>query len=295
MCSFIKTSRYIERIIVAALVLQDDVMGASSELSLSCISLSGEWSKGIRPSFSKNSPFTCFILLWVWVEWREMETIWRLQPLSSSTHPHILRTPEHHNFSPSPLFPQSFSQSGSSKMIVQSSPTCLRARCSAAPVLAFPFPSFASSLASSSRISRLPQSNADIVFPDGTSESFYSCLTSNTADDTYIFSHPFQSLDYIWQPGDDDIEDKMIFYSQQSCSCSSNTIYTDFAESERNGEENQLETNVSCQQTITELAREQCGDVHTGVLLTDVSSVPTKHTGKGKCSVPHLTCVGAFT
>lgn len=99
------------------------------------------------------------------------------------------------------------------------------------------------------------------VFPDGTSESFYSCLTSNTADDTYIFSHPFQSLEYIWQPGDDDREDKIIFYSQQSflgdsVSCSSsNTVYMDFTESERVREENQLETSVSCQQTITELAK----------------------------------------
>lgn len=201
-------------------------------------------------------------------------------------------------------------------MIVQSSPTCLHARCLGAPVPVFPFPSFASSLESSSHISRLPQSNADNVFPDGTSESFYSCLTSNTADDTYIFSHPFQSVENIWQPGDDDREDKMIFYNQQSflgdgvsCSSSGNTVYMEFTESGRDREENQLETKVSRQQTITELAKvcqikseeemsrewwQQCGNVHTGLFLRDVNSVPTKHTGKGKCSVPHLMCCGCI-
>lgn len=79
----------------------------------------------------------------------------------------------------------------------------------------------------------------------------------------------------------------------------------DFTESERDREENQLETNISHQQTITELAkvcqikpeeemsrewRRQSGDVHTGLILTDVSSVPTKHTGKRKCS-PHMLWV----
>lgn len=78
---------------------------------------------------------------------------------------------------------------------------------------------------------------------------------------------------------------------------------------QRETEENQLETNMSCQQTITELAkvcqikpeeemsrewRQQCGDIDTGLILTDVSSVPTKHTGKGKRSVPHLTCCGCI-
>lgn len=66
----------------------------------------------------------------------------------------------------------------------------------------------------------------------------------------------------VWpqtQPGDDDREDKMIFYSQQSflgdsVSCSS-TVYTGLTESQRDREENQLETNVSHQQSITELVK----------------------------------------
>lgn len=47
-CAALYNVFYIERIMGLALAFQDDVMGASSELSLSCISLSGELSKGLK-------------------------------------------------------------------------------------------------------------------------------------------------------------------------------------------------------------------------------------------------------
>lgn len=148
-------------------------------------------------------------------------------------------------------------QLGSSEMIIQSPPTFHHTRHSGAP--SFPFSSFTSSVACSLRISGLSQSKEDNVFPKRTPKSFYSCLTSNTKDDSFNFSHSFQSTDYIWQPGDDDREDKMIFYSQQSFlgdsfSCSS-TVYMCLTESQRDREENQLESNVSHQQSITELVK----------------------------------------
>lgn len=244
-------------------------------------------------------------------EWQEIEDWSSEQPfLSSTCYPHILRTPELHYFRPSLAFAHSFAQSGSSEMIIQSSPTFLHhSRHSGVPLPAF------SSVACSSCFSGLPQSNADNVFPDETSESFFSCLTPNTADDTYTLSDPFLSADCIWQPGDDDREDKMIFYSQQSflgdcVSCSSSDIlYVGLTESQRNREDNQLEINVSHQHMQTELGtgcqikpeeemskdrRQQYGAVYTGQMLTDVRSVPAENAGKGKCSAPHDTRCGCF-
>lgn len=246
-------------------------------------------------------------------EWQKNEDWPSEQPfLSSTCYPHIPRTPELHNFRPSSAFAHSFAQSGSSEMIIQSSPTFLHhTRHSGVPVPAFS----SSSLACSSCFSGLPQSNTDNVFPDVTSESFFSCLTPNTADGTYTLSDPFLSADYIWQSGDNDREDKMIFCSQQSflgdcVSCSSSdTLYMDLTESQRNTEDNQLKTNVSHQQTLTELGkvcqikpeeqmskdwRQQCGALCTGQMLADVRSVPAENAGKGKCSVPHVTRCGCF-
>lgn len=196
-----------------ALVLQDDVMGASSELSLSCISLSGEWSKGVKAWYNKNfSPymFRSFVVCGVNEgEWQEIEDWSSEQPFLSS-YPHILRTTELHNFRPLSAFAHSFAQSGSSEVIIQSSPTFVQhIRHSGVPLLAF------SSVACSSCSSGLPQSNTDCT--DGTSESF-SCPTPNTADDTCTLSDPFLSTDCIWQPADDDREDKMIFFTVSGAS-----------------------------------------------------------------------------
>lgn len=157
----------------------------------------------------------------------------------------------------------------------------------------------------------------DDVFPGETSDSFYSCLTSNAADDstlrhcirkpsTCIRADPFQSVDYIWQARDDVRENKTFFYSQSflggSDSCTT-TVYVGLKESQTDGEENQFETNTPHQQTVGEVhqirAEEEMGRdcqqqsevVHTGLMLADVSSARTENTGKGKRAVSHITRV----
>lgn len=120
-------------------------MGTSSELSLSCISLSGEWSKGTTASVNSNSSLL-YVLFFcgVWGQWRRMAGNCRLIFWAAififyrlSTR---LQEPGAASFQALVCVCPLFAQSGSSEMIIQSSSTSLHhARHSGVSVPAFSF------------------------------------------------------------------------------------------------------------------------------------------------------------
>ncbi|XP_019126918.1 tudor and KH domain-containing protein isoform X2 [Larimichthys crocea] len=196
----------------------DDVIGASSELSLSCISLSGSRQQcEDHPSEQASSA-------------------------SSPCYPHILRSTQLHTVSPSSTFTHSFAHSSPAKMIhmVQSSPTQTHATSRAhshisVPALTnsqLPFPSSASYPGSPLCIREL---SSDEMIEKGSAyegetdhemstESFYSCQSSSTEDDSVAWScisttstsahcdtsqdssHSEEYGENVWQQGDE--EDK---------------------------------------------------------------------------------------
>lgn len=185
----------------------------------------------------------------------------KLQVDLLSSHFHLLlvfhtsqRNPQLHHFRPSSAFALFFSQSGSSEMIVQSSSTFVHhARHSGVSVAAF---SFSQWHAHHGFLGYLSAMSSQLELQKAFSPA------SPQTQHTHIPLQPtFLSADYIWQPGDDGREDKILFFfdCQQSfqgncVSCSSrDALYTDLRESHTNRETNQLKTNVSHQQTRAEL------------------------------------------
>lgn len=234
-------------------------MGTSSELSLSCISLSGEWSKGTTASFNSNSSLL-YVLFFcgIWGQWRRMAGNCRLIFWAAIfifyRLPTRLQEPGAASFQALVCVCPLLAQSGSSEMIIQSSSTSLHhARHSGVSVPAFSFSQWHTHHVFLGYL-RAMSSQLELQ------KAFSPASSPNTAHTYTLAAHLPKCWLYLaarrwWQRR----QNSFFFHCQQSfqgncVSCSSrDALYTDLRESHGNGEKNQLETNVSHQQTLAEL------------------------------------------
>lgn len=243
------------------LVFQDDVMGTSSELSLSCISLSGEWIKGMTASFNRNSSLYMFYSFVVFGvnegEWQEIAGRSSEQPFSTG-YPHIPSTPGAASFQAlvcvCPLF---FPVRLLSKWSFSRPP-----HLSIMPDI----------LVSLSLLFSFSQRHAHHVFLGylramssqlELQKAFFLLPRPKHSTHIYPCSPPSEVLTIFGSQ--EMMAEKTFFFFFFNCqqsfqgncvsssSSSRDAFYTDLRESHTNREKNQLKTNVSHQQTPAEL------------------------------------------